>query len=318
MKIVALDTAVSDFDGLDWTLLASLGKFSAFPRSTPLSIEERAKDAQALIVNKVLLDRETISRLPALRYIGVCATGYNNVDIAAARERGIAVTNVPGYSTASVAQLVFAFILNHYSRVSEHSDAVLNGQWTNCPDFSFQTTPIRELAGKTIAVVGWGAIGQAVSRIAESFAMKVVAAALPGRTYQAGDSARLPLAEALATADIVTLHCPLTKETKGLINCESLALMKRTAILINTGRGPLIDEKALAHALNSGLIGAAALDVLCQEPPAADNPLLSAANVCITPHIGWATREARERLRKAVYDNLADYLAGKQTNWVDS
>ncbi|MDD2943251.1 MAG: D-2-hydroxyacid dehydrogenase [bacterium] len=318
MKIVALDTAVSDFDDLKWEILSSLGEFSAFPRTTNLSIDERAKDAQALIVNKVVLNREIISRLPALRYIGVCATGYNNVDIAAAQERGIAVTNVPGYSTASVAQLVFAFILEHYSRVSEHSEAVISGSWSNCPDFSFQTTPIRELAGKTIAVVGWGAIGQAVGRIAEAFEMKVVATSVPGRTYQTCDICRVPFVEALASADIVTLHCPLTDRTKELINSESLGFMKKSALLINTGRGPLINEQALADALNSGQLAAAALDVLCQEPPGRDNPLLSAANVCITPHIGWATREARERLRQAVYNNLADYLAGKQTNRVDS
>ncbi|HYE08044.1 MAG TPA: D-2-hydroxyacid dehydrogenase [Planctomycetota bacterium] len=318
MRIAHLDAFTAD-QGVDrWGPLRALGELTVHPRTAPAELRERAQGCEVLLTNKVAIDGAAIDDLPQLKYVGVTATGVNVVDLSACRTRGIAVTNVPGYSTEAVAQLVFAYLLHLSHDVAGHDARVKAGDWARCPDFSFFTRPPWELAGRCLVVVGMGAIGGAVARIARGFAMRVIAAAVPGS--KAGD--RMPLDEALAQADVVTLHCPLTPQTKQLVDRRFLAALKPGAILINTGRGALIDETALANSLGDGRLRAAALDVLASEPPPADHPLIAAtapwaSRLVVTPHIGWGSDEARARLVREVVDNLAAWCGGRRRNRVD-
>jgi glycerate dehydrogenase len=319
MRIVIVDSFPADQgDETIWSLLTDLGSVSIYPRTRPEDVVDHCREADAVLTNKVVLDGATLAALPQLRYIGVTATGTNVVDTAAARQRGIAVTNVPAYSTQSVAQLVFALILHFTSAVAAHDRAVKQGEWAACRDFSFLAQPVTELAGKTLAIVGAGAIGGTVARIAEAFGMRTIAAAVPGSS----SPGRVPLPEALAQADIVSLHCPLTPQTNRLVNAEFLAAMKRDAILINTGRGGLVDEGALLAALESGRLRGVGLDVLTQEPPPAGHLLLDpaapwAGRLAVTPHIGWATAEARARLVHETIENVKAFARGERRNRVD-
>lgn len=314
MRVVVLDSFAADQGDAGWAELEALGHVVLHPRTEPALIAARCAAAEAIVTNKVVLDASLIEGLPALRYIGVSATGTNIVDLAAAARRGVAVTNVPGYSTASVAQLVFALVLELATDVAGHDRDVRSGVWARSPDFCFFRRPLTELAGKTLVVVGFGAIGQAVGRIGEAFGMRVLAAAVPGSR----SADRVPLDEALPAADVVSLHCPLTPTTERLVDARFLGKLKPTAILVNTSRGGLVDEAALADALARERLGGAALDVLGAEPPPADHPLatLATPRLVVTPHIGWGTVEARARLRREVAENLAAFLAGARRNRV--
>ena len=322
-RLVVLDSFAIDQGEPDdtWRALAALGELTVYPQTETADIVGRAgDDTLALFTNKVPLGATELSALPSLRYIGVTATGTDIIDLAAARAQGIAVTNVPGYATSSVAELVFALLLHFSYDVAGHNAAVKAGVWAASPDFCFFRQPLIELAGKTLVLVGAGAIGGAVVRIAEAFGMQVVRAAAPGAPPRAGEP-RVPLAEALPRADFVSLHCPLTTSTRGLVGAEFLAAMKPGAILINTGRGALIDDSALAAALASGHLGGAGLDVLATEPPPANHPLTDprapwASRIVVTPHIGWGTVESRRRLVTEVARNLAAFLQGQARNRV--
>jgi glycerate dehydrogenase len=317
MRIVLLDSFAADQGDSAWPALRALGDLAVFPRTPPSLVLERSAGAQALLTNKVVLSAELMSALPDLRYIGVTATGTNVVDLDAAKARSIAVTNVPAYSTDSVGQLVFAMILHFAFDVGAHDAAVKAGRWASGPDFCFFLQPLRELCGKTMVVVGFGAIGKAVARIATAFGMKVIAAQVPG----SANIDRMPLAEALPLADVVTLHCPLTPGTRNLVDRSFLAALKPGAILVNTSRGPVVDESALLESLRAGDLGGVALDVLGTEPPAAGHPLLDpnapwARRLLVTPHLGWGTVEARTRLAACVAGNLAAFIAGERLNRV--
>jgi glycerate dehydrogenase len=314
MKIVVLDGYTLNPGDLSWEGLEKLGECTVHDRTSSNQLIARAEGARVLLTNKVVLDADAIQQQPDLAYIGVLATGYNIVDIDAAAEKGIIVTNVPAYSTDSVAQLVFAFLLEVVNSVKHHSDAVHDGRWSSSPDFSFHETPLAELAGMTMGIIGFGAIGRAVARIAEAFGMSVI---VHTRTPGQNDGVRYADLDTIFTeSDVVSLHCPLTPETEGLVNRDRLKLMKKAAILVNTSRGPVVDETALAHALNSGQIAAAAVDVLSAEPPPEDNPLLTARNCIITPHIAWATHAARKRLMDTVVRNVKAWMSGQPVNVV--
>lgn len=314
MKIVALDGYAANPGDLSWDELKNIGECTIYDRTSPEEVLERAAGAEIVLTNKVVLDADTIAALPELKYIGVLATGYNIVDVAAAKERGIVVANIPAYSTDSVAQMVFAHILNIAQRVQHYTDEVRAGGWTNSPDFCFWDTPLIELRGKKIGIVGLGNTGYNTARIAIGFGMEVYAYTSKSPFQLPPEIKKMNLDEIFSTCDIVSLHCPLTDATRELVNASRLKQMKPTAILINTGRGPLINEQDLADALNNGTIFAAGLDVLTQEPPRADNPLLSAKNCYITPHIAWASTAARERLMQIMLDNIKAYLDGKPVN----
>ncbi|MBX7211645.1 MAG: D-2-hydroxyacid dehydrogenase [Verrucomicrobiaceae bacterium] len=316
MKIVLLDCHTANPGDLDWSAFEAIGSCEIHERTSAHQVVERCRGAQAVITNKAVLSRETIVALPELRYIGVIATGYNVVDTAAARERGVTVTNVPGYSTPAVAQAVIAMLLELTNHVAHHAGTVREGRWSACPDFCYWDHPIVELRGRTLGLIGFGDIGSAVAAIALAFGMNVIAARRnwpvpppPGVTPAVID-------EIFHRSDVVSLHCPLTDETRHLINAANLDLMKRSAFLINTARGPLVDEPALAQALNEGRIAGAALDVLSTEPPSAENPLLHAKNCLITPHLAWASRESRARLIGTAAGNLRAFLEGRPRNVV--
>lgn len=317
MKIVFLDAYTSNPGDLSWDGLKQLGECIIYDRSTPEQIVERSREADAILINKVIITREMMEQLPKLRYIGILATGFNYVDVVAAHELGIIVTNVPAYSTPSVAQLAWAHLLNICCMPQHYTDEVRGGLWGRCPDFSFTNTDLIELAGKTMGIVGFGQIGSTVARIARAMDMPVLA-------YTSKSQDQLPdgitrarnLEQVFAECDVVSLHCPLTPETRCLVNRERLALMKPTAILINTSRGMLVDEQALADALNEKRLFAAGLDVLPLEPPKDGSPLLTARNCFITPHLGWASKEARIRLIRVVEDNIRAFQAGKPVNVV--
>lgn len=316
MTIVVLDGYTLNPGDLDWGPLQSLGDVTLYNRSRPEEVLHRCRGAEVVLTNKAVLSREVIAQLPDLRYIGVLATGYNVVDVDAARERGIVVANVPAYSTLSVAQHVFALILEHTHRVRLHADLVQYGAWSLNPDFSFSRGELIELADKTLGIVGYGTIGQAVARIGRAFGMHVlVHTKRPGEHDMRGVKPA-DLNVLFSTSDVVTLHCALTDETKHLVNNHRLYQMKRTALLVNTSRGGVVDETALANALNNGRIAGAALDVLSVEPPPKDHPLLTAPNCVITPHHAWATRAARRRLMTAVTDNVRAFLDGRPVNVV--
>lgn len=316
MSIIVLDSHTANPGDLSWDELRALGECTIYERTAPHEVLERAACADILLTNKVVLDAATIAALPRLKYIGVLATGYNVVDVDAAHARGITVTNIPAYSTPSVAQMVFAHILNITQQVRHYADAVRAGRWCSSPDFCFWDSPLIELHGKRIGIVGLGQTGSATARIALGFGMEVCAYTSKSPQQLPPDIRKAELDELFATCDIVSLHCPLTPSTRHLVNADRLSLMKPTAILINTGRGPLVDEEALASALNRGTLLAAGLDVLDREPPRPDNPLLSARNCYITPHIAWATTAARQRLMQTMLANVKAFLRGKPENEV--
>ena len=276
----------------------------------------RAANADIVLTNKVIINREVIVQLPHLRYIGVLATGYNVVDIEAAHERGIIVTNVPAYSTESVAQMVFAHLLTVTNRTEHYAILNRNGRWSTNPDFCYWDTEMTELAGKTFGIVGLGNIGSRVAQIALAFGMKVKALTSKNADALPTGIEKASLEDLLATSDVVSLHCPLTEKTRQMINGETLRLMKSTAILINTGRGPLVDDQAIAEALEEKRLTAFCADVLTEEPPKADHPLLKQPNAFITPHIAWATKEARGRLIQVATDNVRSFLSGQAINMV--
>jgi glycerate dehydrogenase len=317
MKIVVLDGYTMNPGDLSWDELKSLGECFIYDRTPKELVVTRAADAEIVLTNKVVLDKEVIESLPRLRYIGVLATGYNVVDVSEAKKRGIVVTNVPDYSTMSVVQLTFALLLELTHHVGLHSESVRRGDWTKSPDFCYWLTPLVEIDGLTMGIIGYGRIGRAVAKVARAFGMDVIA--YSRRLKNEGDeNARFEeIDKIFETADVVSLHCPLTKETERIVNRERISLMKSTAFLINTGRGGLVDEQALAEALNNGRIAGAAVDVLSTEPPQPSNPLLTAKNCIITPHIGWATKSARERLMKIVVNNIRAFLNGTPVNVVN-
>lgn len=314
MKIVVLDGYAMNPGDLSWEELKTMGDCTIYERTLPGEVMERAKGAEVLLTNKTALRAEHIGALPDLKYIGVLATGYNVVDVEAAKRRGIIVTNIPAYSTQSVAQMVFAHILNITNRVEHYAEEVRKGEWTRSRDFSYWNTPLVELDGLKIGIIGLGHTGQATARIAQSFGMEVWAFTSKRQNELPEGIRSESLDEIFKECDIVSLHCPLTPETRNLVNAGRLAMMKPTAILINTGRGPLVDEQALADALDNKVIAAAGLDVLSSEPPKAGNPLLTARNCFITPHIAWATHAARKRLMAIAVDNLKGYVSGKVIN----
>lgn len=316
MEIVVLDGYCLNPGDLSWEGFDALGTCTVYERTKPEEVLERAKDAEVLLTNKTVLDGETLRQLPRLRYVGVLATGYNVVDVKAARACGVTVTNIPAYSTESVVQTVFAHILNIIYRIGRYTEQNRRGVWQAKGDFCYWDSPLTELCGKRIGIVGMGNIGRAVARVARAFGMTVYAhtsatlAQLPAGTVKAD------LETLFRECDVVTLHCPLRDGNAGMVNAALLGLMKPTAILINTARGPLVNEQDLADALNAGKLYAAGLDVLSSEPPRPDNPLLTARNCFITPHIAWATRDARERLMAQAVTNLRLFMRGNPVNTV--
>ncbi len=313
MKIVVLDGHALNPGDLSWDALRELGDCEVYERTPVDQIVTRAVGADVVLTNKCPLSEETIAQLPNLKYIGVMATGYNVVDVAAARERNIPVCNVPIYGTKSVAQHVFALILEHAQNVGAHAAAVGEGRWSKNIDWCFWDHPLIELDGITLGVVGYGRIGQAVAELGRAFGMQVIVAS---RTAKEGVE-QVSMDELFQRSDVVSLHCPQTPDTEGLVNAQRIELMKPSALLVNTSRGPLVVEDDLAAALNAGRIGGAALDVLSSEPPSPDNPLLHAKNCFVTPHIAWATQAARTRLLGTVVENIRAFAAGDPQNVVN-
>ncbi len=316
MNIVVLDGYAANPGDLSWDKLEKLGCLTVYDRTPASETLNRAKDADIVLTNKVILDADKLRKLPKLKYIGVLATGYNVVDVAAAHELGIVVTNIPAYSTDSVAQMVFAHILNITQRVGHYAEQNRNDRWTDNPDFCYWDTPLTELSGKTIGIVGLGNTGSATARIALAFGMKVKAFTSKEQSALPDGIEKVSIDELFSASDIVSLHCPLTESTKELVNSARLKQMKPSSVLINTGRGPLVNEKDLADALNNGVIYAAGVDVLSTEPPKPDNPLLTARNCFITPHVAWATTEARIRLMDIAVRNVAAFISGSPVNMV--
>ena len=314
MKIVILDGYSANPGDLSWKELEELGTLTVYDRTKSDETVARAADAEIVLTNKVILNSEVIAQLPRMKYIGVLATGYNVVDIKAAHERGIIVTNVPAYSTESVAQMVFAHLLTVTNRTEHYAIQNRDGRWSSNPDFCYWDFPHMELAGKTFGVVGLGNIGLRVAQIAHAFGMKVKAVTSKVQSTLPVGIEKVSLEELLATADVLSLHCPLTDSTRHMINAATLQQMKPSAILINTGRGPLVDDQAVADALAKGAIAAYCADVVTEEPPRPDNPLLQQPNAFITPHIAWASMEARVRLLKVAIDNVRSFLNGQPQN----
>lgn len=317
MKIVVLDGYGMNPGDLSWDALKELGDVTIYDRTTEEEVYKRCADADIVLTNKVVFDANTIWDLPNLKYIGVLATGYNVIDTVAAKDSGIVVTNIPAYSTDSVAQNTFAHILAIANRVEHYSVQNCNGRWSSNPDFVYWDTPLVELSGKTIGLVGLGRIGMKVARIAHCFGMEVLAVTSKHRSDLPEGIRKATLDGLFAESDILSLHCPLNNETREMINAESIKKMKPGAILINTGRGPLVNEGDVAEALKSGHLGAYGTDVMCQEPPEADNPLFSAPNVFVTPHIAWATFEARTRLMQIAVNNVKAFIDGQPINVVN-
>ena len=316
MKIVILDGFSANPGDLSWEELEKWGEVTVYDRTKPSETLTRVADADIVLTNKVIISREIIVQLPQLKYIGVLATGYNVVDVEAAHEHGIIVTNVPAYSTESVAQMVFAHLLTVTNRTEHYAIQNRGGRWTKNPDFCYWDFPHMELAGKTFGIVGLGHIGQRVAQIALAFGLKVKALTSKAAETLPTGIEKASIEELLATADVLSLHCPLTENTRHLINADTLRQMKSSAILINTGRGPLIDDQAVADALTAGRLAAFCADVLTEEPPKADNPLLGQPNAFITPHIAWASKEARIRLLQVATDNVRAFLSGTPVNVV--
>ena len=317
MKICFLDAYTMNPGDLSWADFHELGELVIHDRTAGQPISELAADAEIVLSNKQQLRAHHMDALPKLKYIGVTATGYDIIDVKAATERNIVVSNVPGYSTASVPQFVFAYILEWASRVFQHNQEVHAGAWAQSADFSFTSHPLVELDGLTIGIIGYGNIGKKVASIAKGFGMNVIVYTRTIPQVNEQNVQFVSLDHLISESDIITLHCPLTELTSQLINAERLRLMKRSAFLVNTGRGQLVDEKALADALSSGQIAGAGLDVLTMEPPESDNPLFNLDNCFITPHIAWATQAARKRMMTIVLENIKGYLAGDAVNQVN-
>lgn len=316
MKIVVLDAYTMNPGDLNWDRLNNLGETEIYDRSSLKETEKRIADADIVLTNKAVLNKELIDDAPKLKYIGVMATGYNIVDITAANKRNITVTNVPSYSTASVAQLTFALILELANHTALYAESVRKGDWIKSKDFSYHLKPIMELQDKTLAIIGFGQIGKAVAKIAIAFGVKVIASHKHPERDRMEGVIFVDQKTCFREADILSLHCPLNRDNVKFVNKTLLSLMKRTAFLINTSRGGLINEPDLAEALNNGTIAGAALDVLSAEPPSADNPLLHAQNCLINPHVAWATFESRSRLMNVVVRNVKAFLEGKAENVV--
>ena len=302
---------------MSWKQIQQFGELIVYERTTSEEIIDHVGDAEIVLTNKTVFDEDTIAKLKNVKYIGVLATGYNVVDLKAASKRGIVVTNIPAYSTDSVAQMTFAHILNVTNHVDHYARASRDGEWSRCPDFCYWDKPLVELAGKTIGIIGLGNIGMKVANIALNFGMNVIA-------YTSKEPKEIPnginkasIDNILSDSDIISLHCPLTKQTRELINKDSIAKMKRSVIVVNTGRGPLVNEEDVANALHNGLIGAYCADVMCSEPPSADNPLFVEQNAYITPHVAWASKEARIRLMDIAEKNIHSFLSGKPINIVN-
>lgn len=318
MKIVVLDGYTLNPGDISWEGLEKLGDLKVYDRSDEAEIIKRIGDAEIVFINKVPLSRDAMKKMPGLKYIGVLATGYNIVDVAAAKEMGIVVTNIPTYGTTAVSQMTFALLLEMCHHVWAHSEAVKKGDWTNNADWCFWNYPLIELAGKTMGIIGFGRIGQSVGRIAQSFGMNVLAYDQYRNNSLENDTLKYAeLDELLAKSDVISLHAPLFESTRGIINRNTIAKMKDGVMIINTARGPLVVEEDLAEALNSGKVAGAAIDVLSAEPPKMDNPLLHAKNIIITPHISWAPKESRKRLMDIAVDNLKQFLNGKPVNVVN-
>ena len=317
MKIVILDAYTANQGDLSWSGLAGLGDLSVYDRTDPQDVVERCKGAEIVLTNKTVLSAEILNQLPRLLYIGVLATGYNVVDLEAAAKQHVVVTNIPAYSTDSVAQMTFAHILNIINRVGWYADANREGKWQTCKDFAYLDHPFHELAGKTIGLVGLGNIGMKVAKIALAFGMRVLAFTSKLQDQLPEGVVRANMDDLFETADIVSLHCPLTESTRHLVNRQRLATMKQNAIIINTGRGPLVNDDDLAEALNAGTVYAYGADVITQEPPRDGNPLLTAHNAFFTPHIAWATAEARQRLIDIATANVKAFIDGSPQNVVE-
>jgi glycerate dehydrogenase len=318
MKIVVLDGYTLNPGDISWDELKKMGEVQIFERTPKGKVVERSKGADIVLTNKTPVAKEAINKLPDLKYIGVLATGYNIVDTEAAKQNGITVSNVPAYGTYSVAQLTFALLLELCHHVQQHSEAVMNGKWTCSPDFSFWDFPLIELAGKTMGIIGFGDIGQKVADVATAFGMKVLAVSRTQTDQSRRGNFQWATREQLfENADVVSLHCPLTSETEGIINKDTLRKMKASAFLLNTSRGGLVVDQHLADALNNNIIAGAGLDVLSTEPPPAENPVFQAKNCIITPHIAWATKEARERLMEVTVNNIIAFMNKKPVNIVN-
>lgn len=317
MKIVVMDGKGVNPGDMSWKQIQQFGELIVYERTTSEEIIDHVGDAEIVLTNKTVFDEDTIAKLKNVKYIGVLATGYNVVDLKAASKRGIVVTNIPAYSTDSVAQMTFAHILNVTNQVDHYARASRDGEWSRCPDFCYWDKPLVELAGKTIGIIGLGNIGMKVANIALNFGMNVIA-------YTSKEPKEIPnginkasIDNILSDSDIISLHCPLTKQTRELINKDSIAKMKRSVIVVNTGRGPLVNEEDVANAIHNGLIGAYCADVMCSEPPSADNPLFVEQNAYITPHVAWASKEARIRLMDIAEKNIHSFLSGKPINVVN-
>lgn len=317
MKIVVMDGKGVNPGDMSWKQIQQFGELIVYERTASEEIIDHVGDAEIVLTNKTVFDEDTIAKLKNVKYIGVLATGYNVVDLKAASKRGIVVTNIPAYSTDSVAQMTFAHILNVTNHVDHYARASSDGEWSRCPDFCYWDKPLVELAGKTIGIIGLGNIGMKVANIALNFGMNVIA-------YTSKEPKEIPnginkasIDNILSDSDIISLHCPLTKQTRELINKDSIAKMKRSVIVVNTGRGPLVNEEDVANALHNGLIGAYCADVMCSEPPSADNPLFVEQNAYITPHVAWASKEARIRLMDIAEKNIHSFLSGKPINVVN-
>ncbi len=318
MKIVVLDGYTLNPGDLDMAALTSLGECDIHDRTAEGDVLQRIGNAEIVLTNKTVLDADIINAAPNLKYIGVLATGYNVVDLEAARAKNIPVTNVPAYSTASVVQMVFALLLELTQKVALHDKLVRKGRWEECADFSFTAMPLMELEGKSMGIVGYGTIGQRVAQTAKSFGMEVLVHTANPKKYDNDKSVRfVDLDSLFRQSDVISLHCPLSEQTKFMVNEERIGLMKRTAILINTGRGRLVDEQALADALDAKEIGGAGIDVLSEEPPRTHHPLIGARNCFVTPHIAWATREARRRLLAVAVENVKAFMDDEPLNVVN-
>lgn len=317
-KIVVLDGYTENPGDLSWSGLEALGELKVYDRTTVDQIAARIGDAEYIYTNKTPITRETLDACPNIKFIGVLATGYDVVDVQAAKEKGITVTNIPTYGTTAVAQFVFALLLEICHHAGAHSEAVKAGEWSRCPDFCFWNYPLIELAGKTFGIIGFGRIGQATAKIAVAFGMKVIAFdEYPDKSLETEDIKLVSLDEVLSRSDVISLHCPLLPSTRGIINKDTIARMKDGVVIINTARGPLIAEEDLKEALDSGKVYAAAVDVVSKEPIRPDNVLLACKNCIITPHIAWAPKESRQRLMDIAVDNLKQFLKGNPVNVVN-
>lgn len=317
MKIVVLDGYGVNPGDLSWETLEALGDVEVYPRTAPEDVIDRCFNAEIILTNKVVINKQILVSLPRLKYIGVLATGYNVVDVDTASDLDIIVTNIPAYSTDSVVQMTFAHILTMTNRVEHYTQQNRNGRWSNNPDFVYWDTPLIELAGKTMGIVGLGNIGMKVAQLARCFGMEVYAFTSKASSLLPEGIQKTTFDGLLSVSDILSLHCPLNRSTREMINASSLAKMKEGALLINTGRGPLVNEADVAEALRSGHLGGYGADVMCQEPPAEDNPLFSAPNAYITPHIAWATFEARKRLIAIAVGNVKAFIDGNPVNVVN-